>query len=265
MALMHCHYHSRTLGQNVDVNVIIPTPEGDEQITSNKTKQKYHYDEGLPVLYLLHGAFGDYSSWTRFSNVERYVQQYGCAVVMASAQNSFYQNMHRGGKFHDFYATELPEFIQSVFNVKSDRESTYIAGLSMGGYGAWHLALSHPEKYAKTASLSGVVDVVAAFSGDSVKEREDRLNPRIIFKDGMPEAGSQDDLLALYDECVKNGLVPDLYQACGTEDFLYDINLDVKRALEDRKAEFLYEEGPGEHNWDFWDAYIKKVLAWIFE
>lgn len=96
--LCTCHYFSLALSHNVEVNVVIPTPEGNEQITAKGPQSRYDYEGGLPVVYLLHGAYGDNNSWTRFSSVERYAQDNNCIAVMAGVENSFYQDMAHGGQ-----------------------------------------------------------------------------------------------------------------------------------------------------------------------
>ena len=166
MASMTCHYYSSTLGNNIAINVIIPTPQGNEQIVDQDVQKQYQYETGLPVVYLLHGAYGDFSSWIRYSNIERYAQERCCAVVMASAGNFFYQDMYHGSAYRTFFTEELPVFITSVFPVSSKKEDTYIAGFSMGGYGAWYLALSAPHLYAKAASMSGALDIAALYKQD---------------------------------------------------------------------------------------------------
>ena len=98
-----CHYFSLTLNHNVEINVIVPTPEGNEQITATGKEMRYDYENGLPVVYLLHGAYGDNSSWVRFSSIERYAQEHNCIAVMAGVENSFYQDMAHGGKFFCIY------------------------------------------------------------------------------------------------------------------------------------------------------------------
>ena len=145
---------SNALKTNVNINFFIPTPEGQEQITDSAVQQKYNYEKGLPVVYLLHGAFGNYNSWLRFSCVERYAQKYGCVLVMASAENSFYHDMSRGNSYYTFFSKELPALVQSILPVSRRREDTYIAGFSMGGYGSWYIALNNPQNYCKAASLS---------------------------------------------------------------------------------------------------------------
>ena len=154
-----CHYFSKVLMHNTEINVVIPTPEGNEQITEAGPTQRYDYENGLPVVYLLHGAYGDNSSWVRFSNIERYAQAHNIVAVMASVENSLYQDMVHGNKYFTFISEELPSFITTLFPVSKKREDTYICGFSMGGYGAWFIGLSCPEKYGKIAGMSAAMDV----------------------------------------------------------------------------------------------------------
>lgn len=77
MALMETHYYSSSLGSNITLNVFVPTPGSSEQITQMGHSAKYDYENGLPVLYLLHGAYGDAFSWVRYSNIDRYAQDRG--------------------------------------------------------------------------------------------------------------------------------------------------------------------------------------------
>lgn len=264
MALMETHYYSHALGSNITLNVFVPTPGSAEAITDVNHTVKYDYDAGLPVVYLLHGAFGDAFSWVRYSNIDRYAQDRGVVVVMASAENSFYHDMVHGKAYKTFFTEELPTFIQGVFPVSRDRDKTFIGGFSMGGYGAWYLGLSRPDLYAKAFSLSGVLDVatqVRATQSDptygSVMNMED------VFADPYHLEGTDSDLFALYDKAVAAGTVPQLYQACGTEDFLYGLNQSFKARLEAKGADFVYEEGPGGHEWNFWDTFVQRALDWM--
>ena len=264
MALMETHYYSFSLKSNISLNVFVPTPGSSEQITDMNKTVKYDYEGGLPVLYLLHGAYGDAFSWVRYSNIDRYAQDRGIVVVMASAENSFYQDLKSGKKYKTFFTEELPTFIQNVFPVSKDREKTYIAGFSMGGYGAWYLALSRPDLYSKAASMSGALDISALdptlptnANGDNPFPIED------AFDDPTHLKGSKYDLLQLYKEDQAKGLVPKLYQACGTEDFLYQTNLYIRDEMASLGADNTFEEGKGGHDWNFWDTYIQHILNWL--
>ncbi|MFT4007806.1 MAG: alpha/beta hydrolase-fold protein [Lacrimispora sp.] len=168
-----------------------------------------------------------------------------------------------GSSISPFFTEELPAFIKNVFPVSKRREDTFTAGLSMGGYGAWFLALSRPDLYAKAASLSGAVDIAMTYEA-TIRGIYDGPFPwEEIFKDPKQISGSNADLLTLYDKCRAAGNVPQLYSACGTEDFVYEMNRQMKARLEEKGASIVYEEGEGGYTWDFWDQYIQKALKWM--
>jgi putative tributyrin esterase len=135
-----------------------------------------------------------------------------------------------------------------------------VAGLSMGGYGAFKLALTHPDRYAAAASLSGALDIVDAAQGEDPGWLTEM---RGIFGDLVRLPGSTNDLFHLARQSVAADLHPRLYQCCGTEDFLYAGNLRFKALAESLGLDLTYEEGPGEHEWGYWDRQIQNVLAWL--
>ncbi len=260
-----CHYFSLALNHNVEINVVVPTPEGNEQITAKGPEQRYDYESGLPVVYLLHGAYGDNNSWMRFSSVERYAQAHNVIAVMAGVENSFYQDMAHGGQYYTYMTKELPEYITRIFPASKKREDTFVAGFSMGGYGAWYLGLSRPDLYAKAASMSGALDIAGLHDAAQNGSVDNPFSWEDSFGDVANSLhGSDRDLFALYKKDKENGLVPDLYQSCGTEDFLFTLNQDVHRRFEEMGADIEYHEAEGHmHNWDFWDMDIKRILDWM--
>jgi S-formylglutathione hydrolase FrmB len=149
----------------------------------------------------------------------------------------------------------------SLLPISSKREDQYVAGLSMGGYGALKVALTYPDRFAKAASLSGALDI------DEIKKIANE-QPRNVWFDAVfgikPIQNTTNDLKYLIDLHLKHNVeLPDLYVACGTEDFLYKDNIAFRDFLIDRNVKHLYEESPGTHDWAFWDTYIQKVLAWL--
>lgn len=97
------------------------------------------------MLYLLHGLSDNHSCWLRRTAVDRYAEEYGIAVVMPEVQRSFYCDMAHGPAYFTYIADELPQICQRLFRLSDKREDTFIAGNSMGGYGALKAALSRPE------------------------------------------------------------------------------------------------------------------------
>jgi S-formylglutathione hydrolase FrmB len=214
------------------------------------------------VLYLLHGLSDDHTIWMRRTSIERYADQYGLAVIMPAVGRSFYTNMAVGYRYQDYVSQELPEFAQGLFPLSNRREETFVAGLSMGGYGAFRLALSQPERFAAAASLSGALDMAYDTVEDSPEEW--LIEQRNIFGDLDTMAGSPHDLRFLAEQLVASGLPrPRLYQCCGTEDFLYEQNRRFLKLARSLKLDLTYEEGPGEHEWGYWDTMIQRVLAWL--
>jgi S-formylglutathione hydrolase FrmB len=259
MAIFDIKLFSTSLLTNTDILVIIPTP-GEPFFPDNTPY--YDSEKKYQVLYLLHGTFGDCTVWTRNTGIERYVQDYKLAVVMASATNSWYMDMAHGGKFLTYMTKELPEFVHSIFPLSKKREDNFIAGISMGGYGAYHIALEDPGRFACAASLSGAIDIAAVMSNSS------NIIPPINFKDifGDPVVleGGENDIFAQIGKYKARGIeLPRFYQCCGTEDFLYQVNQIAYQKLRKLQVDITYNESPGIHNWDYWDENIKNVLAWL--
>jgi S-formylglutathione hydrolase FrmB len=185
---------------------------------------------------------------------------------MPAVHLSFYNDMTYGGAYWQFISEEVPALVRDTFSLSPDRDDNYVAGLSMGGYGAFKLALAHPERFAAAASLSGAVDI-----SEVVKEHaEDPLNKawlvgmRNVFGDLSKVPGSKHDLFTLAEKVAKEHIQPRLYQCCGTEDFLHADNTRFRDEVRKLPLDLTYEEGPGEHNWLYWDKMIQNVLRWMF-
>lgn len=251
MALIKCDFFSEVLGISTSMHVILPqNTQGQIGMNGSVYKDKY------PVLYLLHGLSDDDSIWCRRTSIERYVSELGLVVVMPNGGRSFYTDMEKGYKYFTFMSEELPKIVASFFHVSDKREDTYVAGLSMGGYGAFKLALTYPDRYAAAASLSGAMNIMEA-----VHLEEEFRN---IFGDENTVQGSEHDLHHLAQKLNnKNIQKPRLFQACGTEDFLYQDNVEFKKMIEKCNFDYTYFEEPGTHEWGFWDRNIQKVLKWM--
>ena len=258
MALIDIKLFSTSLLTNTDIKVIIPTP--DEPFSQDDTPY-YKPGKKYQTLYLLHGAFGDCSVWTRNTGIERYSQKHKLAVVMASVTNSYYLDMAHGSKFMTYMNNELPQFVNAIFPLSDKREDTFIAGMSMGGYGAYRLALENPYRFSCAASLSGALDIVDLMN--RTKDAPSPLNSENIFG-SLPEYGNENDLFQCIGKLKAEDIeMPRFYQCCGTEDFLYDSNINTQKKLLDFGIDLTYCEGPGMHNWDYWDVEIQKVLDWL--
>jgi S-formylglutathione hydrolase FrmB len=263
MALFQCSLFSTSLCFGTSFHVIIPSPDSDELM--NKKDSSY-FKKGVefPVLYLLHGAYGDYTDWQRQTGIERYAQKHKIAVVMPSASNSFYQDMYRGSAYYTYLTEELPSFIERTFPVSTRREDTFVAGLSMGGYGALRLTLMCPEKYQACISLSGAVDLEQLMGAVNSGNVTGPFQWHNIFEHPEGIRNTEADLFYLMERNQKqNRPIPDIFQSCGTEDFLYSINVAADKKMTDMGIRHTFETHPGVHDWDYWDLHIQRALDWL--
>jgi putative tributyrin esterase len=254
MAHLRVDFFSDSLSLSTSMTVILP-----QQTRTQIGMTGQLADGPPPVLYLLHGLSDDDTTWLRRTSIERYVAPLGLAVVMPQVHRSFYTDEAYGGRYWTFVAEELPQIVSSFFRVSDRREDTFVAGLSMGGYGAFKLALRQPERFAAAACLSGAVHLSALRSGPA-RPDDPRMFER-VFGDG-PIAGGSDDLFSLLDH-ADPAVLPDLYLSCGTEDPLYADNAAFGDACGRAGVEVTTSFGPGTHEWGFWDARISDVLAWL--
>ncbi len=255
MALSELHCFSKTLDVQVTVNVILPEGEQGVGVTARSKK-------ALPrVLYLLHGYSDDHTIWLRRTSVERYAAGKNLAVVMPAVNHSFYMNEPWGERYWDYVSDELPGLIHGFFRVSDKPKDTYVAGLSMGGYGSMKLALTYPERFAAAASFSGAVDIAAPIDPRRPITPERLMR---LFKDPEHVAGSENDLLALARRPADKK--PKLLVACGTDDMLFDMHGRFIKALEENNWPFEHIETPGVgHEWAYWDqmvrVFIEKYIA----
>lgn len=253
MALVRCDFFSETLGLGTSMTVLLPEAAAG-QIGMGGSRG----DGDFPTLYLLHGLSDDDTVWTRRTSLERYVAELGLAVVMPQVQRSFYTDEVWGRPYWTFVAEELPRVARSFFRLSPDPARTFVAGLSMGGYGAFKLALRHHGRFGAAASLSGVLDLAERLR-DPAWPEDPRMWQR-IFGDPPSVEGTDDDLLHLLGKVADP---PPLYLTCGTEDALYPGNVRFRDACAARGVPLVADFGPGEHEWGYWDAKIRDVLAWL--
>lgn len=260
MAIIEVNFISKCLMRTVTFNAIIPVDKFGPQAEDAEQKP-------LKTLYLLHGIFGNYTDWVNGTRIQAWAEANDLAVIMPSGENRFYLDDEKSGELYgEFIGKELVEFTRKLFPLSDKREDTFIAGLSMGGYGAIRNGLKYAENFGCVIGLS------AALVHDTWKDA-DNSAPIFTFRRNYYEAvfgeydkvkGSDKDPKALLLKLKEEGRpVPKMYLCCGTEDGLVTANRDFRDFLNENGVDLTYVEGPGKHDWVFWDTYIKKVLDWL--
>ena len=246
MAVMKIEYYSEVLDMEWGVNVLYPDASRVEDPACTD----------IPVLYLLHGMSGNHNSWLKRTNVERLLRGTNLIVVMPNTSNGWYTDTQYGFNYYTALADELPKVMKRFFpNMTRKREKTFIAGLSMGGYGSFKIALS-TNSFSHAASFSGAL----SFQGFS-PESQDLGNYeywRGIFgkiEDWEKSPYSLETLAKESDKKTK------LWAWCGEQDYLYDANnLEVKN-LKKLGFDIHYSHSPGAHEWYYWENQLERFLA----
>ena len=258
MAYFRIEYYSRALHRETSFEVLIPND----------------YREGMPgppedrpmrTLFLLHGYTGKAGNYVPFE----LPMKYHFAIVMPSAENSFYLNgLSTGHAFQTLVGEELVDYVRKTFRLAMNPEDTCIAGLSMGGFGALHTGLAYPRTFSKIGAMSSafIVHEVAKMQpghGNDVANydfyRECFGEPSLVEEsDNNPETLVR-KLKAAGEK------IPEIYLACGTEDFLIENNREMHRFLEAEGVPHEYHEAPGTHDMVFWTEHIQKIVRWMFE
>jgi len=246
MAFLSINFYSQeVLRTDAEFYVILP----------NNVKPPYK------TVYLLHGLENDHTTWMRLTSIERYANDRGLAIVMPNVARSFYTDMHHGRRYYTYVSQELFDYTRMILPLSTKREDTFVAGFSMGGYGAYKIAFRNYEKFGAVASLSGALDMG---SPTMVDEMGDEME--LIYGDMSKFYGSDEDLYHLVDNLVEdNKLDLRIYQAIGTSDYLYGDNQRFKKMIETKGFDYTYEEGEGDHMWDYWDRTIPRVLDFFLE
>lgn len=258
MALIQVNFISKSLMRTVPMNVILPV---DKMTFPGMPVRE---DKPYKTLYLLHGVFGNYTDWVSGTNIQRWAEERDLVVVMPSGDNMFYVDQPKANNnYGEFIGKELVEITRKMFPLSHKKEDTYIAGLSMGGFGAIRNGLKYNDTFGCIAGLSSALvlegmdkrtDEVPFFIesrsyaescfGDLSKLTESDKNPKWLAKKLVDEKAD----------------IPKIYMACGTSDSLFGANKDFYDYISSLGIEATFVEGEGAHEWDFWNTYIKNVL-----
>ena len=222
--------------------MVLVTPRGD--LPAHSTNPR--------LMILLHGLTGNFQTWGMRSDIQALADQHGLAVAMPDGQRSFWVDQAYGLAWGRWIGEELPKRLAQMLRLSEQKP--LIGGISMGGYGAVRAAFDYPETFARAFSLSGTLDVAEpAFRG-----RHPDLY-QIGFGDpNSPRA--EDDLLARLR--TNPGPLPPVYAVCGESDRLLSQNRRFAQAMEAAGNELTYAEGPGAHNFVFWNRWLPSALQW---
>ena len=224
MRTINLNHWSNTLVRVKDIKIVMP------DVINEETK----------VVLLLHGYCGDHNDWSNLGAAIRLAEEYKMVFVMPSAENSYYQNIPQGDHFYDYIAHEVVEITTRTFNLP---DNWYIAGLSMGGYGALLIGLKNP-KFKYIGAFSAPIDMKKWVK----KSGRDKFNS--LYRNGVTDDINL--LKLIYSQELKT-----IYLYCGTADSFYEANLSFYKKLKKLNATVAFESDERGHVWSLWhDALV---------
>lgn len=265
MALSQVNFLSEALSRIVTFHIYLPNDTAQEFKENNP-----HYERPVKTLYLLHGFSGNTMDWIMGSDAMEISRKYNIAIVMPSGENSFYLDRKgTGNAYETFVAKELPDYIEKTYHLPRERENVMIGGLSMGGFGALRLGLKYNRTYSVAFGLSAalIINDIASYTKEElalgVNAMADYDYYRIVFGDLGKVRDCDINPEYIVKEHLKNGeILPRIFMACGTEDFLIRENREFRDFLMENKADITYCESPGIHEWSFWNEYLEPAVLW---
>jgi len=212
----------------------------------------------LPVVYLLHGGGGDFRDWTNYSDVTRFAGA-SLVLVMPQGDDSYYVNAveRPGDRYEDYIVQDLISDVEARFPVAEGRANRAIAGISMGGFGAIKIGLSHPDLFALAGALSPAIDVPRR--PFSIKRIQQYWAHRAIFGAWGGDERSREDpfLLARSVDAAK---APYFFLSCGEGEGLLPANRQFAALLAERHLRYEFHVAPGGHDWTQWNRQLPSLF-----
>ena len=257
-------FHADSIMQHANFTFVLPNDVEMAEVRDLKYYEREPYN-----LILLHGLTGTDTDWLYGGNAQQLAIQYNLNVFMPTTGNSFYlDHGYRGGNYCTFIGKELPEYISKTFGIGMKRDNTMIGGLSMGGYGAIHTALTYADDFCACIALSSALHMdniaeVMRSGADAVIPAE---MAKTVFGDPDQLLSSDINPKVQYRNLKKAGRqIPFLYLACGTEDDLFNANCSFAEFLCTEGAAHHFEKGPGKHDWFFWNEYLDRGIRYSLD
>ena len=259
MAFLQISLMSEALLRTVNVNAIIPV---DKVQLPDQAAPPTIQRGNFKTLYLLHGIFGSQVDWINGTMLQRWAEEKNIAVIMPAGENRFYVDQPQT---HDFYGRfigeELVQVTRALFPLSKKKEDTFIGGLSMGAYGAMRNGLKYHETFGAIAALS-MADVVSTsdYSLDFLPSAY--LNA--VFGDLQAARESDNSIHHLIrTNATHRWNDQKIYLACGENDCLFGCSERARDLLKANHYDVTFEQGPGGHDWDFWNTYLHHILEWL--
>ena len=226
-------------------------------------------DKQYPVVYLLHGLYGDYSNWDKSGGMKLIADELigsgeACemVIVMPNAGRSdvrTYQNGYfnvEDWPYEDFFYQEFLPDVEKKYRILGDKAHRAIMGLSMGGGGSVVYSQRHPDMFSSCYAMSAWLDNETGEVGGK-NQKKDKLfivcesvkdNSAVKFVENADEA------------TVEKLRTVKWFIDCGDDDFLMDLSVLLYQKMRDKKIKAELRIRNGVHNWEYWHTALRMAL-----
>ncbi|MFM0296407.1 MULTISPECIES: alpha/beta hydrolase [Paraburkholderia] len=226
---------SVAMHKSLEATVVLP-----DQYARGKGADRF------PVVYLLHGSGGDYTDWTSNSQIGKLADRYHVILVMPDGgHESWYIDspVDPRSRYETYVGTEVVTYVDAHFRTIATRAARAITGLSMGGFGALHIALDRPDEFGAAGSISGAVDPRGC---------EDEPGINRVFGDPTRHADFWNNEAIVENARSFGNAHIALTIDCGVNDSLVQSNRTLHERLVELGVPHDYAERPGGHTWKYW-------------
>lgn len=261
MAFIRAEFMSQSLKRIVPITVVIPSDTTNFSGTgTNPAKPPYK------TLYLLHGIYGSDMDMIANTNVMRFARERQLAVVMPAGENHFYvDDSNNGMKYGEFIGKELVEATRRMFPLSDKREDTYIAGMSMGGYGALMNGIKNYETFSHIASMSTAVitkDTLAPGMPNPTPMCDPGFQQAVWDYDTL-DTNEKNPYVLLKKYADRREQLPKIMVTCGEDDPLFGHNRKLSEYMDQLGIAHEFVPAEGGHDFEFWREAILRILDWL--
>jgi putative tributyrin esterase len=213
--------------------------------------------QNVNLLLLLHGVYGCQWNWWLNAAIDRTADEMlrvgtmpPMMIAMPSdglwGDGSGYVP-HAHGNYERWIVDDIPGCLHELFP-QLQTEKFFLAGLSMGGFGAMRLGMKYSTRVRGISAHSSVTDVT-------------QLSRFIPYPPEAFQFAGEVDTDLLHWAKTNRSQLPPLRFDCGTEDPLIEENQKLHRDLTELEVPHIYEEFLGNHDWLYWTEHVRRTLA----
>jgi len=260
---------SRALGARADLTLFAPLANEAERgallrekkstTATTQSNAPRSEQKNIPLVILLHGVYGSHWAWAMKGFAHRTLQRLVCAkeippLALAMPSDGLWGDgsgyvPHATQNFEKWIVEEVPAAAISALPCVSEKSALFIAGLSMGGFGALRIGAKYPEKF-------------RAISGHSSITHFEQM--KLFVEEDLARYGAKPEDNSVLETMLRNkDALPSIRFDCGTEDPLLEHNRELHQQLTANKIPHHYEEFPGGHEWKYWETHLADTLKFF--